>query len=120
VVISIDDVARDWTVAEQWARLAAVLVVTEGADGCTVFVRGRGARQFMAPPQAEVDPTGAGDVFAAAFFINYYETEDAWASARFANQVAARSVTRVGLEGVPTPEEVGLSRVAAGPNPPAA
>jgi len=44
----------DWVVAEQWARLAQVLVVTEGSAGCTVFARGRGARQLAAPLQAEV------------------------------------------------------------------
>lgn len=113
VVLSLDDIGRDWAVAERWAKLAAVLVVTQGADGCTVFARGHGARQFMAPRQEEVDPTGAGDVFAAAFFVNFYETGDAWASARFANHVAALSVTRVGLAGAPTIEEVGMCRVAA-------
>jgi sugar/nucleoside kinase (ribokinase family) len=113
MVISLDDVAGDWEVAERWARQTAVLVVTQGAEGCTVFRRGHGARQFLAPPQVEVDPTGAGDVFAAAFFINVYETGDAWGSARFANHVAARSVTRVGLAGVPRPEEVALARVAS-------
>ena len=112
-VLSLDDIGRDWAVAERWARLAPVLVITQGPEGCTVFVRGQGARQFAAPREAEVDPTGAGDVFAAAFFVNYYETGDAWASARFANQVAALSVTRVGLAGVPTEDEVGVCRVRA-------
>jgi sugar/nucleoside kinase (ribokinase family) len=113
VVLSLDDIGRDWAVAERWARLAPVLVVTQGAEGCTVFARGHGARQFLAPRQEEVDPTGAGDVFAAVFFVNYYETEDAWASARFANQVAALSVTRVGLASVPSVEEVGWCRTKA-------
>lgn len=112
-VISIEDVRGEWAMAEQWAKAAQVLVVTEGAQGCTVFVQGESARQFPAPPHPEVDPTGAGDVFAAAFFINFYETDDPWASARFANQVAALSITRVGLEGIPTPEEVGLCRIRA-------
>ena len=70
-------------------------------------------RQFSAPPQREVDPTGAGDIFAAAFFINLYETDDPWASARFANQVAALSVTRRGLASVPTREEMGYCRTRA-------
>jgi len=113
VVMSLDDVNRDWAVAERWARLARVLVVTQGPEGCTVFVRGQGARQFMAPREEEVDPTGAGDVFAAAFFVNFYETGDAWGSARFANQMGALSVTRVGLAGVPSTEEIGLCRAKA-------
>lgn len=113
VVLSVDDIGREWRVAERWARYARVLVITQSAEGCTVFVRGQGARHFLAPPQREVDPTGAGDIFAAAFFINYYETGDPWASARLANQVGALSVTRAGLASVPTREEVGYCRTRA-------
>jgi sugar/nucleoside kinase (ribokinase family) len=109
-VLSIDDLGGDWAVAEQWAKFSRVLVITQSAEGCTVFVRGQGARVFSAAPQVEVDPTGAGDIFATAFFINYYETDDPWASARFANQMAGLSVTRPGLAGVPSREEASYCR----------
>lgn len=112
-VLSIEDVAGDWACLERWARLARVLVVTEGARGCSVFVRGEGMRQFAAPPQTEVDPTGAGDVFAAAFFVHLYETGDPWAAARLANQIGAIAVTRLGLASAPTPDEASLARVRA-------
>ncbi|MGH2521153.1 MAG: PfkB family carbohydrate kinase [Anaerolineales bacterium] len=115
-VISIEDVRGDWSLVERWARplgVSRVLAVTEGAQGSTIFAQGEGPRRFPARPQTEADPTGAGDIFAAAFFIHLYETGDPWASARFANEVAALSVTRVGLEGVPTPEEIGLCRIRA-------
>lgn len=111
-VISLEDVAGEWAIAEQWAKWARVLVVTEGARGCTVFTPA-GARQFAAPSVTEVDPTGAGDIFAAVFFIHLYETDDAWAAARLANHLAALSVTRPGLQGVPTMDEVSLCRVKA-------
>lgn len=111
-VLSIVDIDGDWAVAERWAKAAPVLVITEGEAGCTVFARGRGARQFRPPPVDEVDPTGAGDIFAAAFFIHLYETGDPWTSARFANQVAAHSVTRAGLASVPSAEEMGYCRAA--------
>ena len=112
-VVSLEDVGGDWAVAERWARATKVLAVTEGPHGCTVFARGEAPRTFSAPAQTEVDPTGAGDIFATAFFVNLYETEDPWASAKFANQVAALSVTRPGLEGVPEPEEIGACRMMA-------
>lgn len=112
-IISIEDVSGDWAEAERWAKASRVLVVTEGAQGCTVFVKGEGARQIAAPNVTEVDPTGAGDIFAAAFFIHLYETSDPWAAARLANQLAANSITRVGLAGVPTVDEVGLARMKA-------
>jgi hypothetical protein len=112
-VFSLEDVGGDWELLEQWAKAANVLVVTQGARGCSVFVKDKGLRQFPAPPQTEVDPTGAGDIFAAAFFIHLYETRDPWAAARVANHVASVSVTRIGLEGAPTPEDAGLARVKA-------
>lgn len=112
-VLSLQDLHGDWSLAERWAKAARVLVVTQGAQGCTLFARGESARQFPAPPVAEVDPTGAGDVFAAAFFIHLYETQNPWAAASFANQLAAISVTRPGLDGVPRPEEAALGRMRA-------
>jgi 1D-myo-inositol 3-kinase len=52
------------------ARLAAavpVVVLTLGARGCEVVVTGRRTRRVGVFPAEEIDPTGAGDVFAAAF-----------------------------------------------------
>ena len=49
------------------ARLAAavpIVVFTRGADGCEVITGGRHAQVGVFPAR-EVDPTGAGDVFAA-------------------------------------------------------
>jgi sugar/nucleoside kinase (ribokinase family) len=53
-----------------------------------------------------VDATGAGDIFAAAFFARLHQTRDPWEAARFATNLASHSVTRVGLSGIPTREEV--------------
>jgi sugar/nucleoside kinase (ribokinase family) len=55
---------------------------------------------------AEIDTTGAGDIFAAAFFFRLYTTRDPWEAARFATQLAAISVTRTGLQAIPTSEEI--------------
>jgi sugar/nucleoside kinase (ribokinase family) len=53
-----------------------------------------------------LDATGAGDVFAAAFFVRLHKTRDPWEAARFATLIASRSVTRLGLDGVPTKQEI--------------
>jgi 1D-myo-inositol 3-kinase len=53
------------------ARLVArceVVVVTRGSEGARLFVRGV-PHHIPALPTHEVDPTGAGDVFAAAFLL---------------------------------------------------
>ena len=105
VVVSIEDVAGDEEQLEFMASHTRVLVVTEGAAGSRVYWHGD-QRRFQAPEMQEVDSTGAGDVYAAAFFIRLQATRDPWESARFATQLAARSVTRTAVESIPTVEEI--------------
>lgn len=104
-VLSVEDVQHQEDVIEQMVLSSRLLVVTEGAAGARLYWN-HDLRRFRAPAVAEVDPTGAGDIFAASFFVRLLNTRDPWEAARFANQVAALSVTRPGLAGVPTPEEV--------------
>lgn len=80
-VIGEDEVRGD---AELVARLAAavpVVAFTHGARGCEVIVRRRTWRVGVHPAR-EVDPTGAGDVFAAAFFLALARGEDPLQAAR--------------------------------------
>jgi len=104
-VISLDDVGGDWREIECWASIGRVLVVTQGRAGCTVF--DRGAKVHVPTIAAhEVDSTGAGDIFAAAFFTELRASGDAVRAARFANCIAGYSVGRRGLAGAPTAGEV--------------
>jgi sugar/nucleoside kinase (ribokinase family) len=105
VVISREDVDGDDEIIEQMAHQTRVLAVTEGPAGAVLFWHGD-RRRFRAPKMKEVDATGAGDVFAAAFFIRLFSTRDPWEATRFATLVASRSVTRIGLDGIPTPREI--------------
>jgi sugar/nucleoside kinase (ribokinase family) len=105
VVISREDVADNEELIEQMAHQTHVLVVTEGPAGAVLFWNGD-RRRFRAPKVPEIDATGAGDIFAAAFFVRLFRTRDPWEATRFATLVASRSVTRVGLEGIPTPREI--------------
>lgn len=104
-VISREDVDNDEEQIEWLAHHVRLLAVTEGAAGCVLYWNGD-RRRFRAPRVEEVDATGAGDIFATAFFIRLYTTRDPWEAARFATQLAARSVTRRGLAGIPTPAEI--------------
>ncbi len=109
-VLSIEDIEGNEARVEDMAASSRVLVVTEGRLGSRVYWRGD-VRRFTPPTVTEVDATGAGDIFATAFFTRLYLTRDPWEAARFATQLAANSVTRVGIEGVPTPEEVKASLI---------
>jgi sugar/nucleoside kinase (ribokinase family) len=105
VVLSEEDVAGDETLVARYAAQTRLLVLTQSAAGCTIYLHGQ-ASHFPAPAVHEVDPTGAGDIFAAAFFVWLQRTGDPGVAARFANCVAARSVTRTGLDSTPGPDEV--------------
>jgi hypothetical protein len=105
VVISREDVNSDEEVIEHMAHQTSILAVTESAAGCVLYWNGD-RRRFRAPDVPEVDPTGAGDIFAAAFFFRLFKTRDPWEAARFATILASHSVTRVGLAGIPTQQEI--------------
>lgn len=109
VVLSIDDVHGDWDLVATYASRTPVLAVTTGWTGGVVFVDGE-RQAFPAPDIAEVDPTGAGDIFAAAFFDALVRGAGPMDAAAFAACVASQSVTRPGLAGVPTPDEVAACR----------
>src|SRR5438067_1283710 len=108
VVISEDDVA-DPSVIRDWAKRARMLVVTLGDRGCDVYRQG-GAEPFHSPAfksAIEVDPTGAGDVFAAAFFWHLHKSGGDWKTAAdWANCVASFVVEKRGVRGVPKLAEV--------------
>ncbi len=105
VVFSVEDVARNEDLIDQVAHDARILAATEGPAGVRLFWHGD-SRRFRPPSVVEIDPTGAGDVFSAAFFARLVSTRDPWEAARFANRMAAISVTRRGMSGVPSVDEV--------------
>jgi sugar/nucleoside kinase (ribokinase family) len=105
VVMSVEDVNRDLEFVEEMTHDTRILCLTEGEQGCVLYWNGD-RRRFRPTEVEEVDATGAGDIFAAAFFVRLNSTRDPWEAARFATQLAARSVTRVGLNGIPTAQEI--------------
>lgn len=105
VVMSVEDVNRDLEQVEAMAHQTRILCLTEGEAGAVLYWNGD-RRRFRPIKVQEVDTTGAGDIFAAAFFMRYYNTRDPWEATRFATNLAARSVTRVGLNGIPTAQEI--------------
>ena len=105
VVLSKEDVGGDMGLAADYAAQTRVLALTQGPAGCTVFA-GTDVRHVPPPSVVEGDATGAGDIFAAVFFYALERGHGPWAAARFANCVAARSVTRPGLSGTPRRDEV--------------
>lgn len=100
-VFSEEDVPDQRLIAE-YAALARTLVVTRGERGATVYHRGVAHHSPAFQSKGEVDPTGAGDVFAAAYFLQLHRTGDPIASADWANCVASFAVEQPGVAGVPS------------------
>lgn len=105
LVLSEEDLNGNTGLIDEYAGLTRIAVMTQGSRGCIVFENGK-ATQVPGFPVSELDPTGAGDVFAAAFLIRLQETKDAIESARFANATASFCVQAAGVIGIPTREEV--------------
>jgi hypothetical protein len=111
VVLSREDVGGDEAYIVELAQQSRLLVVTDGYHGATVY-QGHSSDYVPVRPVQEVDPTGAGDVFATAFLIRLHETGDPLAATRFAHIVASMSVEAVGLAGIPDRRRV-EARLAA-------
>lgn len=88
-----------------WSDIVQIVAFTRGYGGADVCVRGNW-RHIDAFPANVVDPTGAGDVFAAAFLIRLWESGDVWKATRFANCAASFAVEGEGIAGIPTREQV--------------
>jgi len=79
--------------------------LTFAEKGAILFVNGE-RHAIPAAPAMEVEPTGAGDVFAAAFLIRYNLTGDPFEAASYAAVAGALTVEAPGIAGVPTADRV--------------
>jgi sugar/nucleoside kinase (ribokinase family) len=90
---------------ERWTRDVPAVAMTESWRGARVW-SGGAWRRMEAFPEAEVDPTGAGDTFATALLVRLRETGDVLEAARFGAAAASLSVAGVGAASIPTRDEI--------------
>ena len=105
VVISQEDVESNEIKITDWFHSSKAFVVTSGANGASLYIHGD-IHHIPAPEKEEIDSTGAGDIFAAAFFLHMYHHQDPMEAAIFATGIAAQSVTHKGISGAPSPGEI--------------
>jgi sugar/nucleoside kinase (ribokinase family) len=105
IVFSSEDLKANEDTIDQISRFCEILAITDGSRGAHIFWADEW-RQIPAPAAEEIDPTGAGDIFAAAFFIFLKDGHSPWEAARFANHLAAFSVSRNGIASIPRSTEV--------------
>ena len=98
--VSAEDLRGHESQLTEWVQHVPVAVVTAGAAGALLYVNGE--RYEVRPRRTrEVDPTGAGDVFAAAFLVHYQRHPDPWDAAEAATCAASLSVEGEGWSTVP-------------------
>ncbi len=105
LILSEQDVPDPDGLVRDWGSMIQTIVVTRAERGATVYHAGEPCN-YPARPAQQVDPTGAGDVFAPAFMIRLTETGDPCQAARFANAVASFSIEGPGVTGIPTRQQV--------------
>jgi hypothetical protein len=112
IIVSVDDLMPYqersiplYNLLQDWSRRGPLVVATEGRAGSTLFHNGRGS-SFPAYNVPEVDPTGAGDVFATAFLLRFYEGASPESAVDFANCVASFVIEATGLDGLPASREL--------------
>jgi sugar/nucleoside kinase (ribokinase family) len=93
--LSVHDVGGDVSKAREMLEHVPIVALTRGWEGMDLMTR---AAVHAVPtlPRPEVDPTGAGDIFAAAFLVRYRETGDPLAAAAFASCAASCVVEGLG------------------------
>jgi len=105
LVLSEEDLAGEAQTLRRQLGVPRVAVVTEGAMGATVHYQGA-STHVAAQKSTVVDPTGAGDIFAASFLVRLAETDDPYEAARFANVAASLSVEKAGIASVPSRAQI--------------
>jgi sugar/nucleoside kinase (ribokinase family) len=73
--------------------------------GGTIHHNGE-ARDFAAIEAEQIDPTGAGDIFAAVLHSALDRLDDLDRAITVAAYLAGRSITRVGFDSAPLPDEI--------------
>jgi sugar/nucleoside kinase (ribokinase family) len=105
IVVSDEEIAQA-RAAVEWVGARRIGVVTLGPNGCNLLYAGHRV-ELPGYPVKTVDLTGAGDVFAAAFFLKASDRRVSPVTAgRYANLVAALSLRGVGPDAVPPIEEI--------------
>lgn len=106
VVFSQEDINNQEDLARRYSQNTGIPVIyTSGIDGATIF-QGTKRTVVNAIPSQAIDPTGAGDIIAAAFFIRYFETGDLLDAVFWGTAAASIGIEHIGATGLPTRADI--------------
>jgi sugar/nucleoside kinase (ribokinase family) len=105
VVLSEEDVEHDEALVQQLSQQLDIVVLTRAERGATVWHRSAPTHVSAFSANA-VDPTGAGDVFAAAFLAALHKGQPPIDATRWACAVAAFAIERPGITTLPQDDQI--------------
>ncbi len=97
VFMSEDDIAGYEAFIPRIAELVTLLIVTNGKEGAVLYKDGT-TTVYPAFPTKEVDPTGAGDIFASSFLVKYYQYKEVELAMAYAHAAASYIVEDYGIQ----------------------
>jgi sugar/nucleoside kinase (ribokinase family) len=101
IVLSEAERASSHTLIAQAAAAGTIVAVTAGASPTTIILAGdRALSVEVAPLEGPGEDIGAGDVFAAAFFVALHEGLSPTCAATFANAAAAIRIEGLGADAI--------------------
>jgi sugar/nucleoside kinase (ribokinase family) len=104
--LSIEDLGFDRERLGEISSRFPLLLLTLGSQGAELHQTGS-VQQIAPVPAQEVDPTGAGDIFAGAFMVAWQlQGRSLQESARLASALAAASVEGAGIQGIPSEQKI--------------
>jgi 1D-myo-inositol 3-kinase len=101
LVMSEHERASCTTLISKSTQQGTVVAVTAGASATTILLRGERALTVEVPPVVNpIDDVGAGDVFAAAFYVSLAEGRAPADAAAFANAAAGVRIAGAGADAI--------------------
>lgn len=95
--VSSEEMLDDRMLAD-YRNWADILVLTDHRNGCVVYMNGE-EHKIGVTYQKPVEPIGAGEVFVAAFLMQFQKNgKDPIDAAKFANLVASYSITKSDMQ----------------------
>lgn len=114
LALSDEDVNGDLALVRHYAETIPYVLYTVGLHGAVLFQAGQQVHIDAEPAQV-VDPTGAGDVIAAAFFVRLRQTGDPIEAVRFGTIAAALAIEAEGTSGIPNRQQIEARRTKTKP-----
>ena len=104
VFMSNEDILGYEYAIDKIAEQVDILVVTHGEDP-TIIYHNENTYEYPVYSTSEVDPTGAGDIFASSFLYMYHKSKDIKSAAGFAHAAASFVVEDYGIK-IPAISEI--------------